>query len=161
MRPFRPGRTVSYRSTEEYKMRFRRLTIDDYPELIKLWKRAGLPYKPRGRDSRAHIAKEMCANPDFFIGAFDRGLLAGSIVASQDGRKGWLNRVAVDPDYRRQGLARKLTQAGERALRRHGIRIFGLLIHSYNKASLALAQTLGYRQHPDILYLTKRDSESV
>lgn len=142
-------------------MKLRRLTLADYPELIKLWRRAGLPYKPRGRDSRAHIAKEISANPDFFIGAFDRELLAGAIIASHDGRKGWLNRVAVDPDYRRQGLARRLTLAGERALRRHGIRIFGLLVHSYNKASLSLAQSMGYRLHRDILYLSKRDSESV
>lgn len=142
-------------------MNLRRLTMADYPELVKLWRRAGLPYKPRGRDSRSHIASEISANPDFFIGAFDRGLLAGAIIASHDGRKGWLNRVAVDPDYRRQGLARRLTLAGERALRRHGIRIFGLLVHSYNKASLSLAQSMGYRLHRDILYLSKRDSESV
>jgi len=142
-------------------MKTRRLTMEDYPELVKLWKRAGLPFKPRGRDSRAHIAREMGDNPDFFIGAFDRDILAGAILASHDGRKGWLNRVAVDPDYRRQGLARKLTQAGEKALRRHGIRIFGLLIHSYNKASLRLARSLGYREHHDILYLTKRDNSQV
>jgi ribosomal protein S18 acetylase RimI-like enzyme len=142
-------------------MHLRRLTIDDYPELVKLWKRAGLPYKPKGRDSRAHLGREIAANPEFFIGAFDRDLMAGAILASHDGRKGWLNRVAVDPDYRRQGLARKLTLAGEKALRRHGIKIFGLLIHSYNKASLNLAQSMGYRIHRDILYLTKRDSKAV
>ncbi len=142
-------------------MKLRRITSADYPELVKLWKRAGLPYKPRGRDSRAHLSKEISANPDFFIGAFDRGFLAGAIFASHDGRKGWLNRVAVDPDYRRQGLARRLTLAGEKALRRHGIRIFGLLIHSYNHASLKLAQSMGYRLHRDIFYLTKRDSEHI
>jgi ribosomal protein S18 acetylase RimI-like enzyme len=142
-------------------MKLRRLTVADYPELVKLWRRAGLPYKPRGRDSRSHISREMSANPDLFIGVFDRELLAGAIFASHDGRKGWLNRVAVDPDYRRQGLARRLTLAGERALRGRGIRIFGLLIHSYNRASLKLAQAMGYRQHRDILYLSKRDSESV
>lgn len=142
-------------------MNIRRLTIADYAELTKLWKRSGLPYKPRGRDSRVHLAKEISANPDFFIGAFDRNLLVGSIIASHDGRKGWLNRVAVDPDYRRQGLAMRLTLAGEKALRRRGIRIFGLLIHSYNRASLRLAQKMGYRVHRDIFYLTKRDSEQV
>jgi len=142
-------------------VKVRKLTIADYPELMKLWKRAGLPFKPRGRDSRAHIAREMVENPDFFIGAFDGGVLIGAVIASHDGRKGWLNRVAVDPDYRRQGLARRLTIAGEKALRRHGIRIFGLLIHSYNRASLRLAQSMGYRPHKDILYLTKRESEQV
>ncbi|MDP2806709.1 MAG: GNAT family N-acetyltransferase, partial [bacterium] len=82
-------------------------------------------------------------------------------IASHDGRKGWLNRIAVDPDYRRQGLAKKLTLAGERALRKHGIKIFALLIHSYNSSSLQLAKKMGYKVHNDILYLTKRDGEHI
>ena len=142
-------------------MTIRKLTIKDYPELIKLWERARLPIKPRGRDSRTHVAKEMRDNPDFFIGAFDRGLLIGAVIASHDGRKGWLNRIAVDPDYRGRGIAQALTASGEKTLRRHGIKIFGLLIHSYNKASLSLAQKMGYLPHQDILYLSKRDGDHV
>ena len=142
-------------------MKYRALAIKDYRELIKLWERAKLPIKPRGRDSRAHIAREMRANPGFFIGAFDGRLLAGAVIASHDGRKGWLNRVAVDPDYRGRGIAQALTTAGEKALRRHGIRIFGLLIHTRNEASLSLAKKLGYAVHDDIVYLSKRDSAHV
>ncbi len=142
-------------------MRIRRLAIKDYNELIKLWERAKLPIKPRGRDSRAHVDREMRCNPDFFIGAFDGPLMVGAVLASHDGRKGWLNRIAVDPDYRGRGLAQRLTRAGEQALRRHGIRIFGLLIHSYNQASLQLAKKLGYQIHNDIYYLTKRDGPHV
>jgi len=142
-------------------MNIRKLTIADYPELIRLWDRAKLPAKPRGRDSRAHIAKEMVCNPGFFIGAFDRSLMIGTVLASHDGRKGWLNRIAVDPDYRRQGLAKILTVAGEKALRKHGIKIFGLLIHEYNTASLKLAKKMGYKVHNDILYLTKRNGDHI
>jgi ribosomal protein S18 acetylase RimI-like enzyme len=142
-------------------MKIRKLTISDYPELIRLWERAKLPAKPKGRDSKAHIAKEMACNPDFFIGAFDHGLLIGTVIASHDGRKGWLNRIAVDPDYRRQGLAKILTVTGEKALSKHGIKIFGLLIHEYNTASLKLAKKMGYKVHDDILYLTKRDGDHI
>lgn len=142
-------------------MTIRRLTIRDYPELIKLWRRSKLPIKPKGRDSRGHIAKEMKLNPDFFIGAFDRDLMIGAIIASHDGRKGWLNRIAVTPGCRRQGVAQALTRAGEKALKRHGIRIYGLLIHEYNQASLCLARKMGYVVHHDILYLTKREGNQV
>ena len=142
-------------------MKIRKLTIKDYPELIRLWDRAKLPAKPKGRDSRAHIAKEMACNPDFFIGAFEQDMMTGAIIASHDGRKGWLNRIAVDPDYRRQGLAKKLTSAGEKALRKRGIKIFGLLIHEYNTASLKLAKKMGYKVHNDILYLTKRNGDNI
>ena len=142
-------------------MKIRKLTAADYPQLIQLWERAKLPIKPRGRDSRAHIAREMLNNPDFFIGSFEGTLLAGAIIASHDGRKGWLNRIAVDPDYRGRGLAQALTRAGEQKLRRHGIKIFGLLIHSRNRASLGLAKKMGYTLHDDIVYLTKRDGDHI
>jgi len=142
-------------------MKIRKLTIADYPELMKLWTRSKLPVKPKGRDSRAHIAKEMKQNPDFFIGAFDKDLMIGAVIASHDGRKGWLNRVAVGPDYRGKGVAQALTAAGEKALRKHGIKIFGLLVHEYNRASLNLAKKMGYVVHTDILYLTKRNGDHI
>ncbi|MDI6740886.1 MAG: GNAT family N-acetyltransferase [Candidatus Edwardsbacteria bacterium] len=142
-------------------MNIRKLTIKDYHELIKLWERAKLPIKPKGRDRKSHVAREMKCNPDFFIGAFDGRLMTGAVIASHDGRKGWLNRIAVDPDYRGRGIAKALTIAGEKTLRRHGIKIFGLLIHEYNKASLSLAQKMGYVPHTDIMYLSKRDGEHI
>ena len=39
--------------------RIKPLTIDDYDEIIRVWSDAGLPYKPKGRDSREMMAKEM------------------------------------------------------------------------------------------------------
>jgi ribosomal protein S18 acetylase RimI-like enzyme len=142
-------------------MKIRKLTIADYPELTKLWKRAKLPIKLKGRDSRAHIAREIKQNPDFFIGAFDKDIMIGVVVASHDGRKGWLNRIAVEPDCRRQGVAQLLTHAGEKTLHRHGIKIIGLLIHEYNTISLKLAKKMGYVIHSDIIYLTKREGEHI
>lgn len=138
-----------------------RLAVADYPRMLELWKSAGLPVKLKGRDRRAHIAREMKERPDLFIGAWDRGLLVGTIIASHDGRKGWLNRIAVAPGYRGRGLAQALTAAGERVLRRHGIRIIGLLILADNAASLALAKKSGYQEHRDIVYFSKRDGAQV
>ena len=45
----------------------RDLTIADYDEIIRVWAEAGLPFKPKGRDSREMMAKEMAnANCKFF-----------------------------------------------------------------------------------------------
>jgi ribosomal protein S18 acetylase RimI-like enzyme len=142
-------------------MKFRKLTIKDYPAMMCLWKGAGLPVKPKGRDSRAHLAREISNNPDFFIGAFEGKRMCGAVFASHDGRKGWINHIAVDPDYRRHGLAEKLTAQAEKVLKKQGIKIIALLIYKHNLPSLGLAKKMGYVEHSDIAYLTKRKGDHI
>jgi predicted GNAT family acetyltransferase len=79
----------------------RKLTIEDYDNLIRVWADAGLPYRPFGRDRKDRIEKQMQRPDTAFIGLFEEGRLVAAGLATFDGRKGWINRVAVDPDYRR------------------------------------------------------------
>ncbi|MEM3731483.1 MAG: GNAT family N-acetyltransferase [Candidatus Bathyarchaeia archaeon] len=142
-------------------MEFRRLTIKDYEALIHLWTRSGLPYKPLGRDSKKSIAAQMKANPQFFIGAFEENRLVGAVIVSCDMRKGWINRLAVDPEFRRKGIAKALIAESERVLREMDIRIFCALIEDCNVASKALFKKCGYVEHHNIIYFTKRDNDQV
>jgi len=142
-------------------MEIRRLQVEDYPRLVELWSKAGLPFKPKGRDSPQAIAKQMKENPDFFIGAFENGKLIGAVIASSDGRKGWINRLAVDPEYRRRGIAKAWTTEAEKALRQKGLKIFCALIEDSNKASKELFRKCGYVEHRDIIYFSKRESDEV
>ena len=142
-------------------MEIRKLTADDYKEIIKLWSVAQLPHKPRGRDSEQAIALEMKANPDFFLGAYEQGRLVGTVVMSCDLRKGWINRLAVHPAFRTRGIARALIDKSERILRKHGVRIFCVLIEGSNVASKNLFKKCGYEEHHDIAYFSKRDNSDV
>ncbi|MDI6690886.1 MAG: GNAT family N-acetyltransferase [Candidatus Bathyarchaeota archaeon] len=142
-------------------MEIRNLTINDYEEMIKLWSKAKLPFKPNGRDSKEAIAARMKANPEFFIGAFEGNRLIGTVIVSCDMRKGWINRLAVDPEFRFRGVAKALIVESEKILRKHGIRIVCALIEDYNTASKNLFKKLGYVEHHDIIYFSKRESEEV
>jgi len=142
-------------------MEIRKLAIEDYEKIIALWERARLPYKPRGRDSKEEIAKQMEASPDFFIGSFEDNRLIGVAILSSDMRKGWINHLAVDPDYRREGVAKTLIAESEKVLRKHGIKIFCVLIEDYNDVSKKLFKKRGYVEHHDIAYFSKRDSDDV
>jgi GNAT superfamily N-acetyltransferase len=82
--------------------------------------------------------------------------LIAAIVVTHDSRKGWLNRLAVDPTRRRQGLASRLIRAAEEHLWEQGIRVIGVLIEDWNSASLALFAQAGYVDHPGVRYLSKR-----
>ena len=85
----------------------------DYDTLINLWETGGLSYKPLGRDSRKSIEKEVDNNCSLFLFAQVDDMYVGSVLATHDGRKGWINRVVVIPDYRHKGIARKLVESAE------------------------------------------------
>ena len=142
-------------------MEIRKLTISDYEEMVRLWSRAKLPFKSKGRDSKKAIAAQMKANPEFFLGTFENNRLVGTVIISCDLRKGWINRLAVDPDYRYRGIAKVLITESEKILRKYSIRIFCALIEDYNTVSKKLFKECGYVEHRDIIYFSKRDSNEV
>jgi len=142
-------------------LQIRKLTIGDYDEMVEIWRRAGLHFRPQGRDSRDAIESQMKANQDFFIGAFDGTKLVGVVVASCDGRKGWLNRLSVDPNCRGRGIAKALISKAEEALRRRHVGVFSVLVEDSNGASKNLFRRCGYVELRDVVYYSKRDNEQI
>ena len=144
-------------------LHIRRLGLDDYDKLLALWQRAGLhSLKPQGRDSRAGLTRQLASTVQTILGLEVDGQLVGAVVATHDSRKGWINRLVVNPDHRRRGYAARLIAAAEETLREQDIYIIAALVESDNPASLALFQKVGYvESDPGIHYLTKRDSEDA
>ncbi len=142
-------------------MQIRRLTSNDYGAITDLWERARLSFRPKGRDSRDAMSKEMAANPEFFLGAIEEDCLIGVVIISCDMRKGWINRLAVDPKHRHLGVAKALIAESERVLRTRGIRLFCAFIDADNMSSKELFEKCGYVEHHDITYFSKRDNEDV
>jgi N-acetylglutamate synthase len=139
----------------------RRLTIEDYEAVIALWQRAGLPtVRPTGRDSRSEFARQL-ERGQIVIGLEEERKLIGVVVATNDTRKGWINRLAIDPAYRQHGYGAQLVHAAEDALRESGLKVMAALIEDYNDASLALFQKLGYVAHPEVHYVSKRESSEA
>jgi len=140
------------------KYQIRKLTIDDYDSLLALWDKCALPYRPRGRDTREAIAREMKRDETGFLGMFDGRRMIGFVLATSDGRKGWINRLAVDPDYQRQGLGTYLINESEQFLYKLGLKVIAILIEGDNVASYETFKKAGYVPHPDIAYYSKRGS---
>jgi len=139
----------------------RELTIDDYDALCALWEEAGLPFRPNGRDQRDRIAREIEGPCSVFLIAEDEGNLVGAILGTHDGRKGWINRLAVSPRHRRKGIATSLVAAVEQRLDDLGVEIFAGQIEDWNESSMIFFERLGYTRHDDIIYYTKRMNPEV
>jgi GNAT superfamily N-acetyltransferase len=139
----------------------RSLSGESPERILDLWRRAGLPHRPRGRDHPDALREEVRRNADIALGAYVDDRLVGTVLGTDDGRKGWVNRLAVDPDYRGRGIATRLLSEVEAALRRRGRRIIATLVEDWNTESLRFFRRRGYHLHEDIHYLTKRESEEV
>ncbi len=131
---------------------------EDYEAVVALWRDGGLPYKPTGRDAPEALAAQIAGGTVFILVAEVAGEPVGTIMGSHDGRKGWLNRLAVAPAWRRApaGVAARLVAAAEDRFRELGLEIFACFIEGYNDASARFMERLGYVRFPDIGYYTKR-----
>jgi ribosomal protein S18 acetylase RimI-like enzyme len=138
----------------------RKAVLDDYDSIVGVWLEAGLPFRPEGRDSRESIRVEMGRGCSVFLLAELDGRSVGAALGTHDGRKGWVNRLAVVPECRRLGLARRLVREVEIWLESQGIQICAALIESENQDSRAFFAGIGYLRDPEIQYFSKRRSQA-
>jgi GNAT superfamily N-acetyltransferase len=142
-------------------MEIRKLSADDYGRIIELWVKAELSHRPEGRDSRDEMVRQINEFGDLFLGAFIGDELVGVIVGTDDGRKGWINRLAVLPGHQRQGVAIELIQSIEKALKARNRQIISVLIELPNDSSMSLFEKAGYKAWDGMAYLSKREDEKV
>lgn len=132
--------------------------LDDYESFTAVWSASGLPYRPEGRDSRESIGRELARNRCAFFLAESDGLPVGVVLGTHDGRKGWINRLAVVPSHRGRGIGIILVRRVEEWLASQGIEIWAALIESGNTRSMAFFAHLGYLHDSEIEYFSKRRS---
>jgi len=137
------------------EIEYRLIKPAEYDQLIYVWQNSGLSVRTRGRESREMILKQIEANPEFLIGAFHGNRMVGCVIASSDGRKGWINRLAVIPEYRNRGLARELIHKAEDILIESGVEIIACLILDDNPSSIKLFISEGYQDSRNVLYFRK------
>lgn len=140
-------------------LELKRLDIEHYDAIIVLWKEAALPFKPFGRDSREKMAEEMALPQAAFFGLFDEAKMVAMGIANYDGRRAWINRVAVDPEYRGMRLAGRIIAECEAFLRAQGAVVICALIEQENAPSISAFAKSGFSEATTIRYFTKRDSE--
>ena len=144
----------------ETKVVIRSLKAAEIPKMVQVWKAAGLPYKPKGRDSLKNLKSQHHNDCELFLGAFSGNRLVGVVLASDDGRRAWINRLAVIPEVRRLGVALALVDRAERIMKSRGRRLFCAQIEGDNGESVKFFEEAGYKREQDIFYYTKRELKS-
>jgi len=135
----------------------RPLKESELPELRRLWTASNLPFRATGRDSLINLKRQRRDDPALFAGAFEGKKMMGAVIASDDGRRAWINRLAVLPEARRRGIATALIRHCEKELRRRGRRLFCVHVEHDNPESMRLFGKEGYRKEDLIFYYAKRE----
>jgi ribosomal protein S18 acetylase RimI-like enzyme len=73
------------------------------------------------------------------------GQVIGSIIGTFDGWRGNIYRLAVQPDYRRRGVARALVAEVEKRLTRQGAKRITALVEKDNPSAMIFWEAVGYR----------------
>jgi ribosomal protein S18 acetylase RimI-like enzyme len=139
----------------------RKMTMDDYEQVLALWEEGDIPLRPQGRDSRENMQRQLQQPVCFYYVAETKERIIGVILGTHDGRKGWINRLAVAPSYRRRGIATRLVHEVEQHLTVEGIDIVASLIEDWNEISMKMFERFGYTRHTDIHYFSKRKNPKV
>lgn len=134
-------------------LRIRPFTQDDEEAVIPLWDRSGL-IRP-WNDPHKDIRRKMEVQPDLFLVASLDGVLAGTVMAGYEGHRGWINYLAVAPEFRRSGIGRALMERAEELLRAAGCPKINLQVRAGNGAAVAFYRRLGFTVD-DVLSMGKR-----
>ncbi|EOB3980257.1 GNAT family N-acetyltransferase, partial [Vibrio cholerae] len=94
--------------------------ISDYNEVIALWATTE-NVSLRDADSRPNIEAYLKRNQGLSFVAVSDSLVIGAVLVGTDGRRGYVQHLAVSSDFRGQGIGKCLIQKATDALSRIGI----------------------------------------
>ncbi|MGY3026048.1 ribosomal protein S18 acetylase RimI-like enzyme [Pseudomonas lurida] len=125
------------------------MTSTDYDAVLILMQ--GTPgISLRDADSRDATERYLARNPGMSFVAEAEGQLIACVMCGHDGRRGYLQHLLVLPEYRRQGIARALTQRCLDALAQLGIHKCHLDVFKTNTRAARYWQGQGWHLRTDI-----------
>jgi ribosomal protein S18 acetylase RimI-like enzyme len=141
-------------------MDIRTMAIEDYDSVIRLLSTTS-GVRLRDADSREGIARYLERNPGFSFVALVGGTIVGCVMCGHDGRRGYLQHLAVSPDYRLGGIGSALVEACLTKLKGLGIFKAHIDVLIENRQANEFWRRRGWRKREDIFrYSFLRDHDT-
>ena len=135
------------------------MLVSDYEAVYDLWMScAGIGLNDLD-DSKEGITQFLQRNPETCFVAEVNNKIVGSILAGNDGRRGYIYHTAVHPEYRRQRVASQLITTVLDALKHIGIHKIALVVFTKNKDGNAFWGNEGFSARDDLVYRNKALTE--
>lgn len=142
-------------------MGIRNMATKDYDGVYALWMACAGMGLNNLDDSREGIHRFIARNPETCFVYEANGVIMGVILAGNDGRRGYIYHVAVDPAHRRRGIGASLVESSLEALKRLGIHKVALVVFAKNREGNAFWERNGFTVREDLVYRNKLISEMI
>lgn len=142
-------------------MEIKKMTINDYDEVYKLWLNTPGMGLNNIDDSREGIERYLKRNPATCFIAEKNNAVVGVILSGHDGRRGYIHHTAVAVTERRQGIGKALLSAAINALEKEGISKAALVAFSKNEIGNGFWEKNGFIVRDDLVYRDKEIKEIV
>jgi ribosomal protein S18 acetylase RimI-like enzyme len=138
---------------KELNIEYSALTMADYPEVIALWE--GMPgIGLSSADSPEAIARYLNRNPGVSFVARKDGKVIGAVLGGHDGRRGYLQHLAVVPGSRHHGVGKTLVEKCLGALNKQGIKRCHIFVYSNNETGLKFWEYAGWFRRDNLLIMS-------
>ena len=133
-------------------MLIRTFEMRDYEQVASLWRAAGLTLHLS--DDAPSIRQKLQRDPELFIVGEVDGQVVGAVLGCYDGRRGWVNHLAVAPRRQRSGLGTMLMAELEARFRAIGCVKVNLLIEPDNSGVQRFYDGIGYTRD-ELVFMEK------
>ncbi len=115
---------------------------EDEDALVALWKMCELtvPWNNPHKD----IARKLQVQPELFLVGILGNSLIATVMGGYEGHRGWINYLAVHPDFRENGYGQEIMNSVETKIREMGCPKINLQIRTGNDKIASFYQKLGF-----------------
>jgi len=131
----------------------RQYSPEDQKAVIELWQKCNLT-RP-WNNPRLDIERKLKVNPELFLVGLAENRVIATAMGGYEGHRGWVNYLAVDPEYQRKGLGQQIMKATEDKLLAIGCPKINLQIRMDNLSAVAFYKSIDYKTD-DVISMGKR-----
>ncbi len=141
-----------YKTNKNEKIR--KYNYKDEDKVVKLWEDCNLTRS--WNNPHLDIIRKIKVDHHLFLVVQKNNDIIATIMGGYDGHRGVINYLAVHPQFRRKGLARKLISVIEGKLIKLGCPKINLLVRSTNIKVVNFYKKLDYQKQNDVVIMGKR-----
>ena len=117
---------------------------EDEQAVVDLWIACDLVVS--WNDPRRDISRKMEVNPEWFLVGDLDGEVIATCMAGYEGHRGWVNYLAVRPEYQRRGYAAMMMRKAEELLLAAGCPKINLQVRENNHGVIRFYESIGYKR---------------